>query len=622
MLATTESMVAELGKATAPHIGKLLSRLGRAQFDKFVATSTNVFADHLRDTVARCSTTKNVLYRDPVSLLSQYVTTNFIAQQSTISDGRLLKHAQSAGINCLITGLAGSGKSMFMKWMAVNLADTILNHQRIPLYIEARNLGNHALTSTIEVALFDSTSSEKSNATFDQFKIGLEHGVFISIIDGLDEISPEYRDGFLREISEFRRRFPNTPIICSSRPERQIESLADLQVLRIAGMELHQVKEVIHNLVFDEEKKRGFVNELESGLFDDHRSFLSNPLLAIIMLIMFDNNSNVPRKLTAFYSQVFEALFFRHDSSKGIYTRKHFANLEIDQFDEVFRSFSFETYAMGKIRFPATDLTGLIRASLNRSGLQNVKPDLYIKDCKQSVCLMQEDGLESAFVHRSFQEYFAARYLLYYKGDVFSKVLDRLALRADTDNVLPMLYEMNAIEVKRLWIINRLTDFSRSLDSLDVSDPAAVCKFIISHVEAVEVDKRTTEVVAVFFKTDARPIDAALSLLAREFNEAGVHILSGKLFGGMGDTIGNFLSSPAVAEAELRKTITGLLKSHENKNPRVYFWEDSVAWMQLSNLSEMLLRLRDRIAELAKSVEQQTSANDDFAADILKIMTA
>lgn len=169
--------------------------------------------------------------------------------------------------------------------------------------------------------------------------------MFIVLLDGLDEVPLKHRDIILTEISDFRRRFPKAAIVCSSRPNRALESSTGLKVAHVDPMTLPQITSVITNAVFDESKKRGFIQQLSSGLYKNHRSFLSNPLLATIMLITFDFSTEIPSRLSLFYSQVFEALFYKHDSSKGIYKREHYCGLEIDRFERVFRSFCFQTYA-------------------------------------------------------------------------------------------------------------------------------------------------------------------------------------------------------------------------------------------------------------------------------------
>ncbi len=240
-------------------------------------------------------------------------------------------------------------------------------------------------------------------------------------------------NSILVEISDFQRRFPKASIICSSRPNRAIEASAGLTVAHVLPMSVEQIVEVVSRAAFDESKKSAFIEQLHSILYKRHESFLSNPLLATIMLITFDMSTDVPTRLSLFYSQVFETLFYKHDSSKGVYTREHYANLEIDKFESVLRIFCFQTYAGNKHSFEMTELVETVRISLNLCHLDKTQPGDFIKDCMQSLSIMQEDGPFISFVHRSFQEYFAARFLLFYVGEHYYQLVDRVAARDISD---------------------------------------------------------------------------------------------------------------------------------------------------------------------------------------------
>jgi len=619
MLPTPDVLATELAKESAPHIGRLLLRIGRKSFNKFIALSTNIFSQHLQDTKSRCSVTKNILYKNPVPLQTQYVQNYFKFNNKILSDIEVLENAKTKSISYLITGSAGSGKSIFMKWLAVSLCDSILHHQKIPLFIEARSLDVDILQLSFEEMIFRSTSTEKSQSTLEQVTIGLEAGVFVVMLDGLDEISPDHRSKFLGELASFRRRFPDCSVMCSSRPEHLIESLADLSVLRISQMSLMQINELIGNLVYDADKKSIFLKELNDSLYDIHKSFLSNPLLAIIMLITFDENANIPRKLSYFYSNVFEALFSRHDTSKGAYIRDHYAKLEIDKFEEAFRSFCFESYAIAQLSFSDTDLTRLVRSSLKRSAMPEIKPRLFINDLKESVCLMQENGLETSFTHRSFQEYFAARYLLYYKGSKFPDILDHVSYRYLTDNVLTMLFQMNAIEVKRLWMLPRLNSFIKLIDTVDASDTEQTFEFLSSIFIYLTINEETRITSLTYERNSpAVQISAVLHLLAPEMELDDEMLLSGKIFGEEGQTFNEFIDQNDLRDSDLGLEIVRLVPI--KNRPAIYFNRHIESWMPVSNLGRLTDKLRSRAHSAKEFIESQTSESDDFANDILKLM--
>ncbi len=61
-----------------------------------------------------------------------------------------------------------------------------------------------------------------------------------------------------------------------------------------------QVRELINNLDYDKEAKQRFLARLRD-LYVRHESFLSIPLLCIIMLITFDQSADIPDKKHIFF---------------------------------------------------------------------------------------------------------------------------------------------------------------------------------------------------------------------------------------------------------------------------------------------------------------------------------
>ncbi len=68
--------------------------------------------------------------------------------------------------------------------------------------------------------------------------------------------------------------------------------------------------------------------------------------------------------------------------------------------------------------------------------------DSFLRDLLESVCVMQIEGVEYTFTHRSFQEYFAP-YFISRSPDVdFPQLLDQFCRRRE-DTVVEMAFDMN-----------------------------------------------------------------------------------------------------------------------------------------------------------------------------------
>jgi len=74
---------------------------------------------------------------------------------------------------------------------------------------------------------------------------------------------------------------------------------------------------LIRKLDYNQDIKQKFLTEVENKLFEKYETFASNPLLLTIMLMTFDQYAEIPEKIHLFYQECFQALYSRHDASKG-----------------------------------------------------------------------------------------------------------------------------------------------------------------------------------------------------------------------------------------------------------------------------------------------------------------
>jgi hypothetical protein len=213
---------------------------------------------------------------------------------------------------------------------------------------------------------------------------------------------------------------------------------------------------------YDEELKGKFVAALRKKLFQRHTSFLSNPLLLSIMLLTYGQSASIPNKVNVFYNQAYEALFERHDALKGGYQRHRRTDLDIQDFARVFSGFSLQTYERHELEFSQTEALALLKKSAKLVAIEFDGAD-YLKDVLESVCLLCQDGLQIVFSHRSFQEYFAARFIAEADAKRQQALVDRYARNILSDNVLYLLYEMRPDLVESVYLIPRLDELFQRL---------------------------------------------------------------------------------------------------------------------------------------------------------------
>jgi hypothetical protein len=408
------------------------------------------YTDYLNCVLDKYSKAKSFFIRtEPQFLYEFYVPLSIRCRNTTITNPQFTDVVNLSHY-IILTGTGGSGKSMFMRHLLIN---SITAKLRVPVFIELRQFNDncHDLLDLI----YQTLSVNKFNLDFDYTRKAIENGHFVIFLDGFDEILQEKRQTVTKYILEFAKKYDQNYIVMSSRPDSELEGWPGFSILHLEPLTPEQAHSLIMLLPYDDDLKRKFADDLKSELFEKHRTFLSNPLLLSIMLLTYGQSANIPNKLNVFYNQAYEALFERHDALKSGYQRKRQTKLDIQDFARAFSAFCIQTYDKRKFEFTHTEALEYIEKAKQISQLEYNKVD-YLKDALQAVCLLVEEGLTIVFSHRSFQEYFSARFIAEARPEIHSKLIQKYSHNVQKDNVLTLIYEIRPDLIEQHYILPAL----------------------------------------------------------------------------------------------------------------------------------------------------------------------
>jgi hypothetical protein len=442
---------AALKGATGP-ASRAASAWGARKWDKFRALYTNIFSEYVSTSVSKCSSVKNILYRNQHALTKEkYVSISFVSSNETpVSDAALVAALTHRRAVCL-KGRGGAGKTMFTKWAVLQLFETVENHQLTPIFIELRELGD-LRDLPFEEIVFKFVTNNRSKVNRNHFIEGLKAGLFVFVLDAADEIKKSDRQSICKKIEAFRRLYPETGILLTTREFPEIESISGFEHFSTRSLKKNEAIQIIQKLDYDDEVRDALIHQIKSDRTRRHDFFLENPLLVTILLLTFDQSKDIPTKRSAIYKRAFEALFERHDGSKGIYKRDHHAGLPLDEFESVFSTFCYGTYVNGLFDIAEGDLVKLFRQSCEISGIDE-DPAKIALDAHESVCLLVKEGHDYVFCHRSFQEYFVAVFLRDYRGDDIDALYDAALSRGPGENVAEFAYEVDRKNFEKFYVL-------------------------------------------------------------------------------------------------------------------------------------------------------------------------
>lgn len=470
------------------------------------------FGEYCNHNYTRCSIVRTIYAKNtPIHLNTIYVESRFQVGEKysyyyELNEQELINHFVN-GQRIIVKGNGGSGKTIFLKHLWLSRLKN--SKGRIPVLIELRRL-NEMSTPNLQV-FCRSELRAASVLNSGAFEILCEKGKFEFIFDGFDELNRDIRRNIERQIIDFADQYKKCSFMVSGREDDRFTSWSDFETYSVCPMKLEEVKTLIEKIPFDRKVKKKFLEALNEEFYKKHISFLSSPLLASMMLMTFSDTAIIPEKLTGFYDNAFSTLLLWHDATKDSFERNR--TLSVDEFRRVFSTFCLISYYDQSFEFDEGQFRTYISKALTYHKLDldvdNVKTDFC-----ESVNLLQKDGLNYVFVHRSFQEYFAAECAMRVVSGRSHHFLSAFAER-QRDNVFQMCWEIHPEQVFDNFLGSRIDEFIENHNQLrtEISKKKlGQCSSFASSFEFIITPKTET-----FFPTD---------ILANSSNQAHLKFMN------------------------------------------------------------------------------------------------
>ncbi|MBQ9894673.1 MAG: hypothetical protein IJM38_04730 [Ruminococcus sp.] len=429
--------------------------------------------DYIIKSYDKIGRTKTLLYRDSPQLIENFCICTDLSYTESNLHKKIIKTSNIKNIldysrKIVITGYGGMGKTIMMKFIHINCIKQL---ELIPVFVVLRNITSKDNKIDIFECIKNSLSEYSSNINDEMLETSLKKGCYAILFDGFDEIKNELSDTVAQEIIKFSNIYDQNYYIVSSRPSDIFISWSDFKELHTEPLTKNQAISLIDKLEFDIETKSKFKNELITTLFNRHKSFASNPLLLTIMLLVYSDNGFIPYDFFEFYGEAFRVMFYKHDKSKNFKREIHSKLTEYD-LENIFAYFCFRSFFKEQFSFNEKELIDLINLSIEKSGI-NVQSTDVLKDFCENLSMLIKEGLEYKFVHRSFQEYFAAIYTKKIPDTNQNKLLTQFIKnkpQATFSEFFPILHRIDAERLYKNVINGLLDELESTYNSVNRND--------------------------------------------------------------------------------------------------------------------------------------------------------
>jgi hypothetical protein len=206
---------------------------------------------------------------------------------------------------------------------------------------------------------------------------------------------------------------------------------------------------------------------------------VDTPLFATLLCIVYRAELRLPETIHEFYDMVFQTLLYRHDQQKEGYERPRKSGLGNHQFSVVFEYFCIQTSLEQRLRLSQEDATEIFATALAKEGSEASLVDKYFNDVVKITCLLVKDGTDYQFLHKSIQEYFAARYIKRLPEgkaqEFYRRIIDSPSRIAQLKQTIYFLYEIDSYRAYKYFALpSMLAAFSNENDCMSEA-PIANC---------------------------------------------------------------------------------------------------------------------------------------------------
>ncbi len=370
--------------------------------------------------------------------------------------------------NIAIFGNAGCGKSTLVNYLYLN---SIEERYKYPIIVNLRylNLSSDSLIEHLKSLILGCNPIEGSDKIFSSL---LENGYFLFFFDGYDEIRADKQYNITVQIKELTTKYTENKYVLTSRPLEQLYALDSFHNYVIAPLSQSERNEFIKKQ-FPKNKQKfaeAIIRKISNDSNGIYAQLLNTPLLIILCILNFNLHSDLPIKRADFYSRIFDALYQEHDwRSKNGFERTRKCNLQKDEYISILSKLSFFTHFGSEYFFTKERLISIFEIiksdKTSNLNIQQVDTGSLFDDLNVAINILIADGNFYSFPHKSFQEYYAAIYIIKKNESARKEIYQKLRFKFLNGNVfsltaplLEMLYELDRDMILKHFIVPLLKE--------------------------------------------------------------------------------------------------------------------------------------------------------------------
>ena len=406
----------------------------RPDVSRSVMPDADDFEDQLRRVIIEQSSALQIIGLNPPgggeefwSLDTSYLSLELLGGGTSVA--KRAEQALSGQRRVLVRGQAGSGKTTLLQWLATAVARRELPPSLgdldgyIPLLIRLRSVPAGGVLPSPEEFLSYVAPGLTGRSEARGWVTGkLTQGRVLLLIDGVDEVPEERRSQTRQWLRQLIVAFPESRCVITTRPSAVREGwlgglkFHELELLPMNSTDVIAFIDKWHRAAAsgqpNDERIVKWRDDLTTAVVTkrDLGRLATNPLLcALICALNRDRRGYLPSGRMELYAAALELLLQRRDDERGVQLAR---DLRLDPAHppQLLQRLAYWLVKNGATEMRYSQAVRIIEASLPALRHLTADPDRVLNQLIDRSGLLRQPTPDSVdFIHRTFQDYLAAR---------------------------------------------------------------------------------------------------------------------------------------------------------------------------------------------------------------------
>ncbi len=324
----------------------------------------------------------------------------------------------------LILGRPGAGKTTFLKYLAISsLKNSKLTH--IPVFISLKEWSQTKIIN-LETAVFNQFEACQFYKNKEFVRNLLRKGKCLLLLDGFDEIDPEFRSAAIAQIKSFVNEWGGNKYVLSCRTAANIYVFDRFTEIEVADFDKNQINVFVQKWFKNKRIAEKFLDELMSPETRGLCELAKNPLLLTLICIAYQESLSFPDSRVQLYQYALDALLRKWDSTRDIIRFNPYKGLTVSKKELLLSRIAVKSVTNDTNVYRICDVSETIDEFMEEIAYaDNYDDPASVIDAIESQhgIIYKLGDQRFVFSHLTFQEYYIARFIIDSNDDEILKTV-------------------------------------------------------------------------------------------------------------------------------------------------------------------------------------------------------